>query len=780
MKSWSCLIAGVVCALLAGAVFAGSFPALINYQGRLHDSSGAPVEASGVAFDFSMLDKPVTTEPFEEGVKMGGTVHVSLSHSNIMENSEVVISSDGSVTYEQPRDYVMDYAKGTIARVSGGMIVDGQKVTVKYDWISYGTLLWKESQFLDVYGGLYQTALGLVEPVPASVFSEGSVYLEVVIDGETLSPRTRLTSTPYAMNSVMLSGHTASDFASAVHGHDFAQISGTASDSQVPDDITIVYAQDAGALGGMTAGNYLNSSGDTVTGDMHVLGSVDVGSDLYVAGDAAVMGGNIGIGRAAHSSYGIANEAASAPYYGAYMYGNNYGVIGRLASDPDDHYGYLGSLIYGVYGKSGNSDETGVRYGGRFIASSQGTAYGVSGLANGYSVNSTYGVYGNAGNSSSGNVRGLYGYAYKGAGSGDIQGVYGSAQNMTVDDAYGGYFNASSEGTGTHYGVYAEADHYGVYAEADNYPLLAANSRYPYDYYARLGTMQHGINAECGKSSDTSSRYGGRFYGYSSNSAYGISAIAHGYGTYASYGVRGTAYQDGTGNAYGLYGSASAPSGTAYGLYVFSGTKNWVNPDPEDPEKSIAYVTVESGENVTYLASRGELVNGMAEITLPDHFRKVTSPEHPVMVQLTPRSAESLGLAVVESGNAGFTVVELMGGTGSYEFDYTVKGMRLGYEDYEPVIDNVDYVPFEGNHENLDPSEMTTQEWYDAQSPGLKRIFKANGTLDKDGKVNGKAFEARGWKMVTERAPKKEHPRPVRPEHPEHPEHPEPPEHAPH
>jgi len=43
---------------------------------------------------------------------------------------------------------------------------------------------------------------------------------------------------------------------------------------------------------------------------------------------------------------------------------------------------------------------------------------------------------------------------------------------------------------------------------------------------------------------------------------------------------------------------------------------------------------------------------------------------------------------------------------------------------------------------------MTTQQFYDNQSEGLKRIFKANGTLDKKGKVNEALFQQKGWKEV--------------------------------
>ena len=54
-------------------------------------------------------------------------------------------------------------------------------------------------------------------------------------------------------------------------------------------------------------------------------------------------------------------------------------------------------------------------------------------------------------------------------------------------------------------------------------------------------------------------------------------------------------------------------------------------------------------------------------------------------VQVTPLSSDSKGLAVIQKGLDGVKVTELFGGTGSYDFDYEVKCIRKGYEDYRGV-----------------------------------------------------------------------------------------------
>ena len=52
---------------------------------------------------------------------------------------------------------------------------------------------------------------------------------------------------------------------------------------------------------------------------------------------------------------------------------------------------------------------------------------------------------------------------------------------------------------------------------------------------------------------------------------------------------------------------------------------------------------------------------------------------------LTPLSAASRGLAVTQKSEEGFTVQELMSGEGNYEFDWEVKCIRRGHEDFQVI-----------------------------------------------------------------------------------------------
>lgn len=54
-------------------------------------------------------------------------------------------------------------------------------------------------------------------------------------------------------------------------------------------------------------------------------------------------------------------------------------------------------------------------------------------------------------------------------------------------------------------------------------------------------------------------------------------------------------------------------------------------------------------------------------------------------IQVTPLSAHSLGLAVVTKRLSGIEVKGLHRGTGNYEFDWEVKCVRKGHEDYRVI-----------------------------------------------------------------------------------------------
>ena len=114
---------------------------------------------------------------------------------------------------------------------------------------------------------------------------------------------------------------------------------------------------------------------------------------------------------------------------------------------------------------------------------------------------------------------------------------------------------------------------------------------------------------------------------------------------------------------------------------VFADIKNFRMDHPTAPDMEIWYASIEGPEAAAYLRGTGQLIDGKAEITFPEHFQIVASDEG-MTVYITPADISSLGLAVTSKSTTGITVQELYQGKGNYAFDWEVKSVRKGYENY--------------------------------------------------------------------------------------------------
>lgn len=127
------------------------------------------------------------------------------------------------------------------------------------------------------------------------------------------------------------------------------------------------------------------------------------------------------------------------------------------------------------------------------------------------------------------------------------------------------------------------------------------------------------------------------------------------------------------------------------GLYIdgditATGTKNFIQEHPTNPDKAIVYTALEAGEAGTYTRGSSTLTNGRVTIDLPEHFGLVTTMEG-LTVQVTP-TGPCNGLYVASKSNAQIEVAELAGGTSNTSFDWIIYGVRKGYENYEAIRDN--------------------------------------------------------------------------------------------
>lgn len=117
---------------------------------------------------------------------------------------------------------------------------------------------------------------------------------------------------------------------------------------------------------------------------------------------------------------------------------------------------------------------------------------------------------------------------------------------------------------------------------------------------------------------------------------------------------------------------------------VFGNLKSFREMYPNQPGKEIWYACVEGPEAAAYLRGTTQLQNGQVQVEFPEHFRLLINATTMTVI-LTPLSADSKGLAVVQKTETGFTVRELLSGKGNYAFDWEVKAVRKGYENFRVI-----------------------------------------------------------------------------------------------
>ncbi len=98
-------------------------------------------------------------------------------------------------------DNLISY-QGRLTNIAGIPVADGDySVTFRlFDNAAAGTSLWTETAVVTTTDGLFDHQLGSEELLPSILFTDNAtLYLELSLNGEALSPRTRLTSAPSAI-----------------------------------------------------------------------------------------------------------------------------------------------------------------------------------------------------------------------------------------------------------------------------------------------------------------------------------------------------------------------------------------------------------------------------------------------------------------------------------------------------------------------------------------------------------------------------------------------------
>jgi hypothetical protein len=182
-----------------------------------------------------------------------------------------------------------------------------------------------------------------------------------------------------------------------------------------------------------------------------------------------------------------------------------------------------------------------------------------------------------------------------------------------------------------------------------------------------------------------------------------------------------------SGTNYAFYSSSGRI--LAHDLAIVGGSKSFASPHPEDPGLQIRYYSVEAPTVDVYFRGTAELVNGIARVEIPDHFR-YTAREGTYMTTLTA-VGRAANLSVESEGPEGIVVR----GTGSVRFHYVVYAERAELEGYPPVMRNVLFTPEAlSKGGSIDDLPATT-----------RAILVRNGTLNPDGTFNAETAQAHGW-----------------------------------
>ena len=119
-------------------------------------------------------------------------------------------------------------------------------------------------------------------------------------------------------------------------------------------------------------------------------------------------------------------------------------------------------------------------------------------------------------------------------------------------------------------------------------------------------------------------------------------------------------------------------------VVVIKDVSNFRIDHPLAEDKELWYACIEGPEVAAYERGVAQLREGECFVPFSEHFSAIIDPTS-ITVILTPQSADSKGLAVVEKRFDGFVVKELYQGQGEYAFDWEAKAVRSGYEDYKAV-----------------------------------------------------------------------------------------------
>jgi len=628
---------------------------------------------------------------------------------------------------------------------SGGSFSGTANVKLRmYDVSTDGTQLWTEDHTVSVTNGRFNVLMGTTSPITDSLLV-GTRYLGITVEGDSeMTPRVLLQSVPYARragladNATALGGNAANQYATLSA---LGTVATTGSYTDLTNEPWAANSTTITLEGGSTFTYGLEHSGPMrITGDNGLtnvwmgglnntpnLGQVTVNNE---AGEARAgvfaysSGGGVVVAR------GLNGKMNSALWY--YGPSPDHGLL-ELFDDTETAratlsahsntgqlilYGPSGQKNAGLWNLSGNENNGALHLyddsATERVSLTTGTSdqnagklilTGKNGNQNAYlgfysdtpdlgllTLNDQWGTarvrlsvdisdnYGKLQLYGPNEKINVWGGAYASKPDHGVLVLYDDEQDVSVrldakdtDEGSLTLYGATANKTNIWMGAYSEKDTGNMMMYGDNGEdniWLGAYNASPNDGALQIYNSSGSSRIRMDISGDKGLM---RLYGPSGN----MNVYATGTSWNSNYGYIGV-LDDSNGYKAGLYVNSSGQG------YVFGDVKSFRMTHPEDSEKEIWYACVEGPEAAAFVRGTATLVNGQARVVLPEHFRMVAAQER-ITVTLTPLSTTSKGLAVMTKSPGTFTVSELHGGRGAYDFDWEVKAVRIGYEDYQPV-----------------------------------------------------------------------------------------------
>ncbi|MBE2223049.1 MAG: hypothetical protein IAF02_16010 [Anaerolineae bacterium] len=128
-----------------------------------------------------------------------------LYSANTAQSQEIPVDAlEPPLAVQSPTNTLFSY-QGQLLDAGGIPITNATMPMIfkLYPVLTGGTACWSENQTVNVQNGQFNVLIGKVTPIPGACLT-GDIYLELVVNGETLTPRELLTSAAHAVEASTL------------------------------------------------------------------------------------------------------------------------------------------------------------------------------------------------------------------------------------------------------------------------------------------------------------------------------------------------------------------------------------------------------------------------------------------------------------------------------------------------------------------------------------------------------------------------------------------------